>query len=137
MVTAFMFGISHGVLQQSISASIIGVLLGWIALRTGSVLPGILIHFGNNALSVSLNRISDLNLPLLRDLIQVDAAVAGSAHYHWIWTGCAAFVSVCCIIGIYRTTQDTDSIESNDALADRVTSGQLIKDPSLKKLVTN
>ncbi|MCG8651302.1 MAG: ABC transporter permease subunit [Pirellulales bacterium] len=58
VVTALMFGISHGVLQQSIAATIMGVLLGWVALRTGSVLPGILIHFTNNALSVSMERIA-------------------------------------------------------------------------------
>ena len=63
LVTALLFGISHGFLQQSIAASCMGVLLGWIALRTGSVLPCILLHFTNNALSVSLSRIADLNLP--------------------------------------------------------------------------
>ncbi|MEM0927589.1 MAG: CPBP family intramembrane glutamic endopeptidase, partial [Planctomycetota bacterium] len=56
-VTALMFGISHGVLQQSIAASCMGVLLGWITLRTGSVLPCIVIHVANNALSFSLGRI--------------------------------------------------------------------------------
>ncbi len=59
VVTAVMFGVSHGVLQQSIAATLMGLLLGWIALRTGSVLPGILIHFTNNALSVSLERIAN------------------------------------------------------------------------------
>lgn len=59
IITALMFGISHGVLQQSIAATIMGVLLGWISLRTGSVLPGMLIHFTNNALSVSLERIAN------------------------------------------------------------------------------
>lgn len=58
VITALMFGVSHGVLQQSIAATIMGLLLGWIALRTGSVLPGILIHFTNNSLSVSLERIA-------------------------------------------------------------------------------
>ncbi len=58
VISALMFGISHGVLQQSIAATIMGLLLGWIALRTGSVLPGILIHFTNNTLSVSLERIA-------------------------------------------------------------------------------
>ena len=57
IVTALMFGISHGVLQQSIAATVMGLLLGWVALRTASVLPCILIHFTNNALSVSLERI--------------------------------------------------------------------------------
>ena len=61
MVTAIMFGVSHGVLQQSIAATIMGVLLGWIALRTGSVLPGMLIHFTNNTLSVSMERIASSN----------------------------------------------------------------------------
>ncbi len=58
VISAVVFGISHGVLQQSIAATVMGVMLGWIALRTGSVLPGILIHFTNNALSVSLERIA-------------------------------------------------------------------------------
>jgi sodium transport system permease protein len=58
IVTALMFGISHGVLQQSIAASMMGLVLGWITLRTGSILPCILIHFTNNALSVSLDRIA-------------------------------------------------------------------------------
>ena len=63
LVTALMFGISHGFLQQSIAASCMGVLLGWIAFRTGSVLPCILLHFTNNALSVSMSRLVDSGLP--------------------------------------------------------------------------
>ena len=63
VVTALMFGISHGFLQQSIAASCMGVLLGWIAFRTGSVLPCILLHFTNNALSVSMSRLVDSGLP--------------------------------------------------------------------------
>jgi sodium transport system permease protein len=63
VVTALLFGISHGFLQQSIAASCMGVLLGWIALRTGSVLPCMLIHFTNNALSVSISRLARSDLP--------------------------------------------------------------------------
>ena len=35
-----------------------GLMLGWIALRTGSILPGVLVHLTNNALSVSMERIA-------------------------------------------------------------------------------
>ena len=63
MVTAVMFGISHGFLQQSLAATCMGLLLGWIALRTGSVLPCILLHFTNNALSVSMSRLADSGFP--------------------------------------------------------------------------
>ncbi len=132
LVTAFMFGISHGVLQQSISATFMGVFLGWVALRTGSVLPGILIHFGNNALSVSLGRIAELKLPGMQNLISVDA-ISQAPQYHPIWTGCALFVSVACLIALYRTTADLDVMENNDVLADRIISDQPVRDPSLKQ----
>ena len=36
-----------------------GLLLGIIAYRTGSVLPGILFHFANNAMSVCIQRLSE------------------------------------------------------------------------------
>lgn len=63
LVTAVLFGVSHGVLQQSISATVMGFLLGWIAWRTGSVVPTILIHTINNSLSVSLPSIAEMELP--------------------------------------------------------------------------
>ena len=131
LVTALMFGISHGVLQQSISATFMGLLLGWIALRTGSVLPGIAIHFCNNALSVSLQRVAELDLPILNELI---LSTANGPAYHPYWTACCFIVSAACLGGIYRITQNVDSINSNDALADRVILGSNATDPSLKRL---
>ncbi|TWT79868.1 CAAX amino terminal protease self- immunity [Planctomycetes bacterium CA13] len=61
LVSAVMFGISHGVLQQSLAATVMGLLLGVLAWKTGSVLPCILLHFTNNALSVSLETIATSN----------------------------------------------------------------------------
>lgn len=54
LATAILFGLSHGVLQQSIAAGIMGLLLGWIAVRSGSVLTAILFHLVHNSLSLSL-----------------------------------------------------------------------------------
>lgn len=54
LATALLFGLSHGVLQQSISAALMGLLLGWIAARSGSVLTAILFHLFHNALSITL-----------------------------------------------------------------------------------
>jgi len=58
LISAVVFGISHGVLQQSISATVMGMLLGWVSWRTNSVVPTMLIHVINNGLSVSLPRIA-------------------------------------------------------------------------------
>ncbi len=49
-VSAVAFGFSHGILQQSLSASLLGLLLGWIAVRTGSIWTGVAYHATHNGL---------------------------------------------------------------------------------------
>ena len=58
-VSAIFFGLSHGILQQSLIACLIGVLLGWLALRTGSILPGMVFHLVHNSLGVLVARAPD------------------------------------------------------------------------------
>ncbi len=96
VVTAVMFGISHGVLQQSITATAMGLLLGWIALRTGSVLPGILIHFTNNALSVSLARIAESQWEGAS--IFLTTAEAGEASYQPMWIVVSMAIAITCLL---------------------------------------
>jgi sodium transport system permease protein len=56
-LSAIFFGLSHGILQQSLIASLIGVLLGWLAIWTGSVLPAMVFHLVHNALTVLAARV--------------------------------------------------------------------------------
>ncbi len=56
LVSSLFFGMSHGVLQQSISATIMGLGLGIIAWRSGSVICTIVFHAGHNALTMWLGR---------------------------------------------------------------------------------
>ncbi|MBI3469569.1 MAG: CPBP family intramembrane metalloprotease, partial [Planctomycetes bacterium] len=53
-LSAFVFGVVHGWLQQSIVATVTGCVLGYVVVQTGSILPAMLIHFVNNALVVGL-----------------------------------------------------------------------------------
>tara|TARA_R110002049_G_scaffold27321_2_gene94037 strand:+ start:120124 stop:122367 length:2244 start_codon:yes stop_codon:yes gene_type:complete len=110
VITAVMFGISHGVLQQSIAATIMGLMLGWVALRTGSVLPGILIHFTNNALSVSLERIiaSDWNGASLF-LMQTEAGPA----YQPMWVVVSIGVAITCLLYFATLRPAVDENESD------------------------
>jgi sodium transport system permease protein len=55
LATSILFGLSHGVLQQSIAAGLMGLLLGWIAARSGSVLTAMLFHLFHNSLSLGLS----------------------------------------------------------------------------------
>jgi sodium transport system permease protein len=58
LVSSVFFGLAHSFLQQSIAATLMGLLLGIIAWRTGSVLCTMLIHVVNNTLSLSLSWLS-------------------------------------------------------------------------------
>ena len=48
IVSGFLFGFFHMNPQQLLTATVLGWILGLIATRSGSLLPGILFHFVNN-----------------------------------------------------------------------------------------
>ena len=48
------FGAFHFSLQRLLPTATIGCVLTWVALRTGSILPCMLLHFVNNALALLL-----------------------------------------------------------------------------------
>ncbi|MEM0927104.1 MAG: CPBP family intramembrane glutamic endopeptidase, partial [Planctomycetota bacterium] len=54
--TAIVFGLFHVVtgnvllVERFVPTTLLGLILGWIALRSGSVWPGIVMHFTHNAL---------------------------------------------------------------------------------------
>ena len=52
LLTSVFFGLSHGVLQQTITASVIGLLLGWLAYRTGGVACTTVFHCVHNSISM-------------------------------------------------------------------------------------
>ena len=53
--SALIFGLMHGNLVQAPFALVVGLALGYFAIRTGSVWTAILIHAGNNFYSVALS----------------------------------------------------------------------------------
>ncbi len=54
IVSAIFFGLIHGNVLQVPFATILGLILGWLTVRTGSIVPAVLLHFVNNATSVLL-----------------------------------------------------------------------------------
>jgi sodium transport system permease protein len=69
VLTAAFFGAVHVVLQQSIAAFVVGIVLGYVAVKTGSILPAMAYHFTHNALSVLAQRVTGdlvLDYPVLR-----------------------------------------------------------------------
>ncbi len=54
-ISSVFFGFAHGILQQSITATLIGMVLGFIAVQTGSLFPGIVFHLTYNSLSLLMS----------------------------------------------------------------------------------
>jgi sodium transport system permease protein len=49
-ITSVFFGVTHGMLQQSLSAIVLGMVIGYIAVRSGSIFPGMAFHVTYNSL---------------------------------------------------------------------------------------
>ena len=56
IIASAFFGMAHGILQQSLAAGAVGIVIGYLAVKTGSLWPGVLYHFVHNSLSVLLGR---------------------------------------------------------------------------------
>src|SRR4029079_18574113 len=49
-LSAIFFGMAHGIIQQSLSATALGLVIGYVAVQTGSLIPGMLFHLTYNSL---------------------------------------------------------------------------------------
>jgi membrane protease YdiL (CAAX protease family) len=54
VITASLFGLFHLDVYRLIPTTILGVLLGFIALESGSIVPSMVAHFCNNAMLITL-----------------------------------------------------------------------------------
>lgn len=58
LISALLFGVMHGNLIQAPFAFLVGLAIGYLVIITGSIWTGVLIHFGNNLLSVIFSTLS-------------------------------------------------------------------------------
>lgn len=52
LYSSIAFGLTHAIFQQSIVASLVGCILGYLAVQTGSLWPGVLFHMMHNGLAL-------------------------------------------------------------------------------------
>lgn len=58
-LSSLAFGIIHMIPQQVFNASLLGIILGMMCIRSRSLLPGIAFHFVNNVLAILHGRMGD------------------------------------------------------------------------------
>ena len=52
LICSLFFGVAHQMLQQSIAAFLVGILIGFIAIRSNSIFPCVVYHLIHNALPI-------------------------------------------------------------------------------------
>ena len=57
-ISAALFGLSHFNPAQTPHAFLAGLLLGWMYYRTGSIVPGVVVHWVNNSVAYAMYNIS-------------------------------------------------------------------------------
>ena len=96
-ISSVLFGLTHGLLQQSLSAVAVGLVLGCLAWQTKSLVPCALFHLTHNSLAVIAGR----HLPRLMEqpswldwlVHRTDSEVVPFA-YHWPVITVAAGISL-------------------------------------------
>jgi hypothetical protein len=96
LIGACVFGIVHIIPQQVINAFFVGIVLGFIYYRSGSLVPVILIHMINNAISYFSWVLSGERIVSTRQMIGND-----TIYYIVYALACAVFVVA--LITIVRT----------------------------------
>lgn len=76
VVSALMFGVIHFIPQQVVNAFVIGLILGYIYVRTESLWPVIVIHALNNAMAYVIMQWSDGANITVRSLIENNTVYA-------------------------------------------------------------
>jgi sodium transport system permease protein len=94
-IVGLAFGAIHFSLQRLLPTTVIGFILTWVALRTGSIFPCMLLHFVNNALAVLLH-------PLHLDYTQLPG---------WTWLIC--WILLCYLLSRLRSKGFPQRSEEN------------------------
>lgn len=119
--SAICFGAIHMIPIQVFYATALGVVLGLLAVRSGSLLPPILFHLINNSLSALQKRVSfDASDPTggwLFSISREDGDVFGSFEYGPVWIGVCAIAALSAVIWLVRYRSEV-SVERRRSDAD-------------------
>jgi sodium transport system permease protein len=101
-LSAVFFGLVHSIVQQSLAAMVVGVVIGLVAVQTGSIVPCIVFHATYNSLSLlpAMLLISPASsealarVPFLKALYDPARAAQGMGPYHWSVVAAGGLASV-------------------------------------------
>ncbi|MFO0789116.1 MAG: ABC transporter permease subunit/CPBP intramembrane protease [Pirellulales bacterium] len=117
-LSAVFFGLVHGLLQQTLSAAAIGMIIGYVAVQTGSIIPCMLFHMTYNGLMFATQLWPDAlaDRPSLGMLVHEPAP--GQILYNWPVVALCAAAALVPLVWLQRLPyQATREEQINDARA--------------------
>lgn len=115
VTSAVLFGAFHVITTNTLSverfvpSTMMGLLLGWVCLRSGSVLPGMLLHAGHNGLLLTVLYFRD-------ELAAKGWGVQEQDHMPPGWLAAAAAAAVVAIVLVmFATRRTTDILDQPEA----------------------
>ncbi len=97
IVSSILFGLMHLNISQFFYASILGVLMGFVALKSDSIYPSMIIHFMNNFLNSYFVYGAVLNWPLARAVNVLRNLLFGNVMFCIL----ALTIGTCLLIVLY------------------------------------
>jgi sodium transport system permease protein len=122
VLSAVFFGVAHGILQQSILATLLGVVLGYLAVQSGSLFPCIIFHMTHNGLLLLSTKVhiapeTIAHWPPLKLFVQpIEGSELG---YIYAWPGVIVGITVAMsvLVWFHRLPyQKTDEEQLQEAL---------------------
>lgn len=105
LMSALLFGAIHIVPVQMINAFVVGLILGYVYLKTRSLLSVIIIHAINNAIAyATMAFFGDSENLTLRDVITSDVA-------YWIVYGLSSLLFLWAMVRLWRSLHDNAELE--------------------------
>jgi sodium transport system permease protein len=117
LLSALLFGFMHVLLslfQQLFNATLLGLVLGLLAVRSRSILPGIVFHFINNALGVVMGTL--IANAAHRSIAAWLYRNPGAQLYHWWWVVLGALISASLLAWLWKGNGGAFSHKDREAV---------------------
>ena len=105
IISALLFGLIHGVPVQMVNAFVVGLILGYVYLRTRSLISVMIIHAVNNAIAyATIALFGNAGDVTLREVISQD-------WLYWVLYGLSALVFIWALVRLRKTLRDNTEVE--------------------------
>ncbi len=96
LFSAILFGVMHMIPQQAFNAALLGLVIGLLAVRSGSIFPCMLFHLVNNSLGVMHGHLGQLREKY--DLAKQLTIKSGMDIHYPLWLVGIAFLLACFLL---------------------------------------